>query len=119
MKEKITIWEIIARVLIVFLAFFISYYSKDSEKQILSLIGFLIAFLCSIYLHKHFFPFFTAAIGFYLLGCLQEFWNENYTYLNITKLYWTVGNVLLPLGVIDFAFKLRYKYKIEKHVGKD
>ena len=44
LKEKISSKEVILRFMIVLLTSFLVYYSDVSEKQLLNVIGFLIAF---------------------------------------------------------------------------
>ncbi|MEG0848488.1 MAG: hypothetical protein RSE50_00885 [Myroides sp.] len=115
MKTTISIKEVILRLLIITAVFVLAFISKDSEKQVISTVGFFVAFVASIYLHKHFFPFLILAILCYLMASLQELWNENYIYLDITKDLWTAGNIFLPIGVVNFAYKLIFKYKIVDH----
>lgn len=110
--QKISKKEILIRILIILLVFTLVYYSGDSQKQMFSTMGFLIAFLASIYLHKHFFPFLIFSIFCYLTASLQELWNENYIYLPITKFLWTAGNIFLPIGILNFIYNLIYNYKI-------
>jgi hypothetical protein len=112
MKKTITIKEVLLRMFIILTVFVLAYCSKDTSKQIISVIGFLIAFFASLYLHKHFFPFLILAILCYLMASLQELWNERYVYLQVTKFLWTAGNIFLPLGVLNFLYKIIYKYKI-------
>lgn len=117
-KERITMWEVIARIITMILVFIISYFIKDSDRQYLSVLGLLVAFFCSIYLHRHFFPFLTAAITCFLLGSVQELWNASYVYLPVTRFLWVSGNILLPIGIIDFMLKLIFKYKIVENDHK-
>ena len=113
-KEKLPQKEAIFRTLMVIAVVIISVYAKDSHKQVINSLAFLFAFFCSIYLHRYFYPLFVAAMFFYLIASLQELWNANYAYLTITKIYWTIGNILLPIGLIDFIYRLLFKYKIAK-----
>lgn len=115
MKTTISIKEIILRIIIITSVFVMAYLSRDAEKQVISTIGFFVAFVASIILHKHFFPFLILAILCYLMASLQELWNEKYIYLNITKILWTAGNIFLPIGVVNFLYKLIFKYKIVDH----
>mgnify|MGYP003610834012 CR=1 FL=1 len=112
MKKTITKYEVIIRFLVITLSFFLAYFSEESERKIISTIGFFIAFFVIIYLHKHFFPFVTLAIACYLMADIQELWNEKYTYLPITRFLWTAGNVLLPIGMLTFLYRIIFKYKI-------
>lgn len=112
MKQIITKNEVLIRLLIILLVFALAYYSGDSEKQIVSVVGFVIAFGISLYLHKHFFPFVSVAIACYAMAASQELWSAEYTYLPITKLLWSIGNILLPLGFMSFLYRIIFKYKI-------
>lgn len=114
-KTTITKWEILSRVLLILFAAVFAYYAKDGTKQILSTLGLTIAFGISIFLHKHFFPLFMGAILCWLIASTQELYSAKYTYLESTKLFWSLGNLLLPLGIADFLYKLKYKYKIVEH----
>lgn len=98
--------------LVIVLTFFLAYFSEENERKIISTIGFLIAFFVTIYLHKHFFPFVTIAIACYLMADIQELWNEKYTYLPITRFLWTTGNIMLPIGMLTFLYRIIFKYKI-------
>ena len=114
-KTTITKWEVLSRVLLILFAAVFAYYAKDGTKQILNNLGLTIAFGISIFLHKHFFPLFIGAILCYLIASTQELYSAEYTYLESTKLFWSLGNLLLPLGIADFLYKLKYKYKIVEH----
>lgn len=116
LKEKITSKEVMLRVIIVILTIILVYYADNTERQLINIIGFLIAFFISIYLHKHFFPLMTAALFFYLVASLQEFWNVRYVYSIITETYWFIGNAFLIVSVVKFAWDLKFKYKIVEHV---
>lgn len=113
--QKITVKEVILRILIILLVFTLAYYSKDTQRQIYSTIGFLVAFLASVYLHKHFFPFIILAIFCYLTASSTELWNEGYSYIKVTKFLWTAGNIFLPIGILNFVYRLIFKYKIIEH----
>lgn len=116
LKEKISSKEVILRFMIVLLTSFLVYYSDVSEKQLLNVIGFLIAFFVSIYLHKHFFPLMTVALFFYLVASLQEFWNVKYIHSVVTDTYWKIGSLFLIVSILKFGWDLKYKYKIVEHV---
>lgn len=111
-REKITILEVIVKVLTIISVFFIAYYAKDSDKHILNVLGLLVTFFCSIYLHRHFVPFITLAIACFLTANIQELWSISYIESPVTKNLWTAGYVFLPIGFIDFLLKLIFKYKI-------
>ena len=104
--------EVLIRILIIVMTALIVYYSKHNEREIINLIGFFIAFVISIFLYKHFFPILTGSLFFYLIASLQEYWNPTYTTLPITLFYWNFADVLLIVGIIDFAWKMNFKYKI-------
>lgn len=115
-KDKISLKEVILRVLIFIGVVFIVETTDLDSKQYINVVGFTISLLGTFYLRKHFFPFMTAAIGCFLVASLTELWNENYTYLPITVKFWAAGNILLPIGIITFIFQLIFKYQI---VDKD
>ena len=48
----------------------------------------------------------------YMLAITQEFYNAQYAYLEETKALWTAGNLFLPMGILHFAYRLAFKYKI-------
>ena len=102
-KEKITSKEVMLRVMIVILTTVLVYYADNTERQLINIVGFLLAFFISIYLHKHFFPLMTAALFFYLVASLQEFWNIKYIHSIITETYWFIGNTFLIGSIIKFA----------------
>ena len=114
-KKTITKWEILSRILLIFFAALFAYNAKDYDRQILSTVGLTVAFGISVFLHKHFFPLFMGAILCWLIASTQELYSAKYTYLESTKLFWSLGNLLLPLGIADFLYKLKYKYKIVEH----
>ena len=115
-KEKITSKEVMLRIMIVALTTILVYYSDNTERQLLNVIGFLVSFFISIYLHKHFFPLMTAALFFYLIASLQEFWNIKYIHSLVTETYWFIGNAFLIGSILKFAWDLKFKYKIVEHV---
>lgn len=94
------------------MALLLAHSSGDYNKQVLSMIGLIITFIISLYMHKHFFPLFIGAIGCWLTAASQELYSDQYVYLPSTRMFWTLGNILLPLGVADFIYRLIYKYKI-------
>ena len=114
-KEKITSKEVMLRVMIVILTTVLVYYADNTERQLINIVGFLISFFISIYLHKHFFPLMTAALFFYLIASLQEFWNINYIHSIVTETYWFIGNTFLTISILKFAWDLKFKYKIVEH----
>ena len=118
MKEKITILEIIIRILVMIAAVFFAWWGNDGIKQYLSLVGLIIAFFTSLWLYRHFFPFIALTCLFYLLASVQEVWSAEYAYLPITKFLWTLGNVLLPIGFFDFVYRLIFKYEIHDRLNE-
>lgn len=111
-KKQIEVSQILVEVLIICLIILSSIYFNDSERQIINVLGFLIAFFASIYMHKFFFPFILLSVTAFLLAGTQELYNRSYVYLPITKILWTIGNVSLPIGIIHFIYKLVFKFKI-------
>lgn len=115
-KIKINKKEVAARLLIFLTVLCAAYFSRDTDKQIISSIVFTISFLICVYMYKYFFPWLVLAIFFYLSASVQQLWSEVYEYMPITKIYWSAGNLFMLAGFIDFCVKLRYKYKIVDHV---
>ena len=104
--------EILLRIIVMVLIIILVFYSGDKERQVVSIFGFLISFFISIYLHKHLFPFMTAAVFMFLVASMQEFWNVNYIDSIFTHTYWIAGNVLLIASLITFGWNLIFNYKI-------
>lgn len=115
MKKKISKKGVLLRSLIIILVLFLAYHTKDSQKQIINSTGFLFALIGAVYLHKHFAPFIILAILAYLTASTQELWNAEYAYLPVTKMYWMIGHICLPLGIFDFWYRVTFKYKIVSH----
>ena len=111
-KKQIRVSQILVEILVICLIIISSMYFDDSERQIVNVLGFLIAFFASIYMHKFFFPFILLAVTAYLLAGTQELYNSSYIYLPITKILWTIGNVSLPIGIVHFIDKIIFKFKI-------
>ena len=111
-KKQIRVSQILVEILVICLIIISSMYFDDSERQIVNVLGFLIAFFASIYMHKFFFPFILLAVTAYLLAGTQELYNSSYIYLPITKILWTIGNVSLPIGILHFIYKIIFKFKI-------
>ena len=118
-KERITSKEVVLKFMIILLTSVLVYYSDVGDKKLINVIGFLAAFFISIWLHKHFFPLMTAALFFFLIASLQEFWNVNYIHNVVTNTYWKIGNVFLIVSVLKFAYNLKFRYKIVEHVKED
>lgn len=118
-KEKITGNEVVLRFMIVLLTAILVYYSDVGDKILINVIGFLVAFFISIWLHKHFFPLMTAALFFFLVASLQEFWNVKYIHSIVTNTYWKIGNVFLIVSIVKFAYDLKFRYKIVEHVKEN
>lgn len=111
-KNMISKTEVILRCIIIMIVFLLAYYTEDADRQVISVIGFLAAFIGTLYMHRHFFPFTVLAIFCYLSASTQELWNADYAYVPITKFLWSAGNIFLPLGVISFIYQIIFKYKI-------
>ena len=93
----------------------VTYINVDGKNyHYASTIGFLAIFFASIYLHKYFFPFLTAASSFYVAVETQSLWNEDYKYMLSTTAYRFLGDMFLIAAMIDFALKMIFKYKIIK-----
>lgn len=112
MKQKIHKKEVFSRIAIIFFVILLAYFTDDTEKQFLNIIGFFLAFCASIIMHKHFVPWICFCTMCYLMAGLQEFYNQSYIYLPITKYLWTCGNAFLVIGIITFAVNLKFKFKI-------
>ena len=115
LKKTIDTKEILLRSMILLVTVVLVYYSDTTSRQVLSILGFLTAFFVSIYLHKYFFPLMTATLFMYLVASLQEFWDINYVHSVVTETYWKIGNGLLIVSVLRFAYTIIYDYKIVKN----
>lgn len=113
-REHISGYEVLLRLLTTVLVIVLVYYSEKSDREIINVIGFSIAFLTSIYLHKHFFPMMTATTLFYLLASSQQLYSGDKE-PPIIDVYWSIGNVLLVFSILSFAYRLIFKYKIVEH----
>lgn len=112
LKETIDSKEILLRSMLMFVTILLVFYSDNDSREIFNILGFLIAFFVSIYLHKHFFPLMTATLFMYLIASLQEFWDITYVHSIVTEMYWKLGNALLIVSILRFTYTLIYKYKI-------
>ena len=111
-KKQIRASQVLVEILVICLIIISSMHFDDSERQIINVLGFLIAFFASIYMHKFFFPFILLSVTAYLLAGTQELYNESYIYLPITKILWSIGNISLPIGMLHFIYKIIFKFKI-------
>ncbi|MDO5509545.1 MAG: hypothetical protein Q4F57_02505 [Weeksellaceae bacterium] len=114
----ITRSEVVIRIVVMLAAMFFATLGDDGVKQYISLLGLFAAFYTSLWLHRHFFPFVVGATLCYLLASIQEFWSAEYAYLPITKLLWTAGHTLLPIGFLDFLYRLIFKYEVHDRPAK-
>lgn len=110
-REQISGYEVLLRLITIFLVIVLVYYSEKSERDIINVVGFSAAFLTSIYLHKQFFPMMTATTLFYLLASSQQLYSGDKE-PPIVDVYWSIGNILLVVSIISFAYRLIFKYKI-------
>lgn len=115
LSESIDTKEVLLRFMILLITIVLVYYSDNTSRQVLNIIGFLIAFFISIKLHKHFFPLMTATLFMYLIASLQEFWDIKYVHSVVTETYWKLGNGLLIVSVLRFAYTIIYNYKTVKN----
>ena len=115
LKKTIDIKEVLLRSVILLVTIVLVYYSDTTSRQVLNILGFLMAFFISIRLHKHFFPLMTATLFMYLVASLQEFWDITYVNSIVTETYWKLGNGLLIVSVLRFAYTIIYNYKIVKN----
>ena len=115
LKQSIDIKEVLLRFMILLITIVLVYYSDNTSRQVLNIVGFLIAFFVSIKLHKHFFPLMTATLFMYLVASLQEFWDIKYVHSVVTETYWKIGNGLLVASILRFAYTIIYNYKIIKN----
>ena len=104
-------YEIAVRFIIIVGCFLMAYYSEPQSKQAINVVGFTIAFLISLYLHKHFFPFVSIAVACYAVAAGAELWGEQYAYTPLTIFFWNAGNLLMPIGFISFLYRIYYKFK--------
>lgn len=115
-RPAIEIREIVVRAITIILVGLLAYYSEDIHKQLINVIGFLVAFVVTMYYRKHFFPYLALSIFFYLSASMQELWNEEYVYQPITRIMWTMGNIFFPLGILNFIYRLYFSNtKNENH----
>ena len=112
-KEIITIKDLSLKIIVILIVLLYSYFASDYERQLLSWMGLVLAFLGTIVLKKHFMPFMFICVICYLTASTQEFWSSAYEYLPITKWLWTAGNAFLPMGIFHFIYRLIFKYKIQ------
>lgn len=110
--------EILLRGAVMSLVGVLAYFSHEEERQPIVLLGFIMAFFVSIYLHRHFFPLLTAAIFAYVVASLQEYMHVQYVHNIITDTYWAVGNSLLAISFFNFGWNLIFKYKWSKNDDK-
>ena len=115
LRHIIDIKEVLLRSMILLVTIVLVYYSDTTSRQVLNILGFLIAFFISIKLHKHFFPLMTATLFMYLVASLQEFWDINYVHSVVTETYWKLGNGLLIVSILRFAYTMIFNYKIVKN----
>ena len=115
LRQTIDIKEVLLRSVILLVTIVLVYYSDTTSRQVLNIFGFLVAFFISIKLHKHFFPLMTATLFMYLVASLQEFWDITYVNSVVTETYWKLGNGLLIVSVLRFAYTIIYDYKIVKN----
>lgn len=117
-KKKITILEIISRILTITVVILLVHYSGKTERDIMNVVGFSLAFGVSLYLHRHFFPMMTATTFFYLLASTQQLYSGP-EHPPIIDTYWSIGNILLMLSIGVFAYRLIFKYKIVEYENTD
>ena len=110
-REKITGMEVILRILTILLVAFLVYFSEKTEREIITVVGFAIAFIISIYMHKH---FLTITTLFYLVASSQELYS-GVEKPPIIDTYWFIGNCFLIISIVTFAYRLIFKYKIIEH----
>ena len=111
MREKITGMEVILRILTILLVAILVYFSEKTEREIITVVGFAITFIISIYMHKH---FLTITTLFYLVASSQELYS-GVEKPPIIDTYWFIGNCFLIISIVTFAYRLIFKYKIIEH----
>ena len=100
------------RTLLIIFVMIASTFSTTFEKAWLSLFAFTIAFVVSIYAHKFFLPFITLALFFFLLATTSEIRTDSYQYTELSAMYWTIGNLFLAVGLLDFLYRLLFVYHV-------
>lgn len=100
------------RTLLILFVVISSFYSTNFEKAWLSLFAFTIGFVVSIYAHKFFLPFITLALFFFLLAATAEIRTDSYQYTELSAVYWTIGNLFLAVGLLDFLYRLLFVYHV-------
>lgn len=113
MKSMIISKKMIAiRTLLILFVMIASVFSTNFEKAWLSLFAFTIAFVVSVYAHKFFLPFITLALFFFLLATTAEIRTDSYQYTELSAMYWTIGNLFLAVGLLDFLYRLLFVYHV-------
>lgn len=100
------------RTLLIIFVMISSFFSTNFEKAWLSLFAFTIAFVVSVYAHKFFLPFITLALFFFLLATTTEIRTDSYQYTELSTMYWTIGNLFLAVGLLDFLYRLLFVYHV-------
>lgn len=100
------------RTLLIIFVMISSSFSTNFEKAWLSLFAFTIAFVVSIYAHKFFLPFITLALFFFLLATTSEIRTDSYQYTELSAVYWSIGNLFLAVGLLDFLYRLLFVYDV-------
>lgn len=118
-EEPISINNLLLTSLVVLLVIITVLISDEGSKLLINWVSLILAFIGTIVLKRHFMPFMFLSITCYLTASTQELWNQQYTYLPITRFLWTAGNIFLPIGILHFFYRLIFKYKIVDYEDED
>lgn len=97
--------------LILFVLLF-SFLSTNLERSWVALFAYIISFMISVYAHKFFLPFITLSLFFFLLAVTAEIRTDSYQYTELSGMYWTIGNLFLVIGLLDFLYRLLFVYDV-------
>lgn len=93
--------EILLKILIISIVIIFQYLATDFQKHYVNLFAMCIAFAASLYLHKQFFPFFTLAIGLFIMASVQELYDIHYPDLPITKSIYLFARLMFAVAIIE------------------
>ncbi|WP_343643960.1 hypothetical protein [Chryseobacterium sp.] len=87
--------------IIVALAIIGVFFAGHVQKLYISAVFISTAFIASFFFYKKTFPFIIIGLGFFWYAIMVDIWN-GYDFYNPdgTRFSWTVGNVLISIGLI-------------------
>lgn len=102
--------EILIRIVVILFVVSLIFFSDEEQVLWIKSVGFLSAFFITAYLHKYFFPFTMLAIACFFSASTNELFG--YADAEFTQVLWKGGDILLPVGIISFGYRLIFKYKV-------